>query len=325
MAEHLASKFTFRMGKYGLYVCVLGFLIASIPNNGLAQIGFTQEGNASYYADRFHGKRTSSGERYDQNGFTAAHRELPFGCLLRVTNLENNLTVQVTVNDRGPFKSNRILDLSLAAAQQLDMIRNGIAKIRIEVIGVKPNQIVTPPKKAVPVIAEKPIKKTTGNTSSKVVVLKHTHIEKTETRSAFDKPIVQKKVTENVVTGKTKSVFKPGKQEPDETPDTRPTGIFPDNGSFKNKGTYNLWGTVVKYDSYCVQIGSFDNLDKAKLLANKVKTAGYARVYIQVLPIGKGITEYKVVLGVYDTKDHARMNLPALQKKGFSGFITRHI
>jgi len=92
------------------------------------------EGNASYYGDEFQGRMTTNGEIYNHNYFTAAHRTLPFGTFLLVKNLRNNSCVVVRVNDRGPFKPNRIIDLSYSAAEELDMLRDGIAKVRITVI-----------------------------------------------------------------------------------------------------------------------------------------------------------------------------------------------
>ena len=94
----------------------------------------TLEGVASYYAHDFHGKQTSNGETYDMNGLTAAHRTFPFGTKVRVTNLENNKIVIVRVNDRGPFKEGRIMDLSMGAAKEIDLIRNGTARVKLEVI-----------------------------------------------------------------------------------------------------------------------------------------------------------------------------------------------
>ncbi len=92
------------------------------------------EGIASYYAGDFHGKKTANGEEYDMHKMTAAHRSFPFGTKVRVTNLENNKSVIVRVNDRGPFKLERIMDLSLGAAEALDMMKNGTAKVRLEVV-----------------------------------------------------------------------------------------------------------------------------------------------------------------------------------------------
>lgn len=94
--------------------------------------GYRAEGKASYYGSRHHGRRTASGERFDQNALTAAHRTLPFGTQVRVTNLNNNRTVVVRINDRGPYGRGRIIDLSFKAAQQLDMIRTGVVPVRVE-------------------------------------------------------------------------------------------------------------------------------------------------------------------------------------------------
>lgn len=97
--------------------------------------GKTFTGKASYYANKFHGRKTSSGEIFDMNGMTAAHRTLPFGTMLKVTNLRNNQSVVVKVNDRGPFKAGRILDLSLGAAKKISMLGEGVAKVKLEVVG----------------------------------------------------------------------------------------------------------------------------------------------------------------------------------------------
>lgn len=96
--------------------------------------GFEQRGVASWYGTKFHKKRTSSGEPYDMYAMTAAHKTLPLPTYIRVTNLENGRELIVRVNDRGPFHSDRILDLSYAAAQKLGMTKQGIARVRIVAI-----------------------------------------------------------------------------------------------------------------------------------------------------------------------------------------------
>ena len=89
---------------------------------------------ASYYAEDFHGKRTSNGERFNMYDYTCAHKSLPFGTVLRVTNLSNGKTCDVRVNDRGPFVATREIDLSKAAAVKLDMIGSGTAKVKLEIV-----------------------------------------------------------------------------------------------------------------------------------------------------------------------------------------------
>ncbi len=94
--------------------------------------GYTETGMASWYGKKFHGRRTANGERYDMNALTAAHPRLPFGTVVRVTSLDNGRSVVVRINDRGPFKKGRIIDLSRAAARKLHMIKRGVVKVRLE-------------------------------------------------------------------------------------------------------------------------------------------------------------------------------------------------
>ena len=93
---------------------------------------FSQTGAASWYGRQFHGRKTASGETFDMNGLTAAHRTLPLNCYIRVTNKENGKSVVVKVNDRGPFHGNRVLDLSYGAAKRLGVTNAGVAKVSIE-------------------------------------------------------------------------------------------------------------------------------------------------------------------------------------------------
>ena len=95
-------------------------------------IAGAEEGIASYYADSLDGNPTASGEPYDKNAMTAAHRTLPFGTKVKVTNLSNDRSVVVCINDRGPHTKNRIIDVSRAAAEKLDLLDLGTIKVRIE-------------------------------------------------------------------------------------------------------------------------------------------------------------------------------------------------
>jgi rare lipoprotein A len=106
-----------------LMVCSCSILLAQI-----------QTGKASFYADKFEGSLTASGEKYKHSKLTAAHKTLPFGTKVRVTNLGNNSSVEVVINDRGPYVENRIIDLSKSAAEKLGFINLGLADVKIEVI-----------------------------------------------------------------------------------------------------------------------------------------------------------------------------------------------
>ena len=96
--------------------------------------GFSQTGRASWYGPGFHGKRTSNGETFDMHALTAAHRTLPMSSYARVTNLANGKSIVVRINDRGPFHSNRVMDLSKGAATKLGFLRQGSANVKIEAL-----------------------------------------------------------------------------------------------------------------------------------------------------------------------------------------------
>ena len=114
------------MNKFYLAALLMSFAIPSI-----AQI---QTGKASFYADKFEGVSTASGEKYRHNKLTGAHKTLPFGTKVRVTNVENDQTVEVVINDRGPYVDGRIIDLSKEAAEKLGFINKGLADVKLEVI-----------------------------------------------------------------------------------------------------------------------------------------------------------------------------------------------
>ena len=129
-------------GLLGLSVGIIGF----VGSTGCAARGSRSgyvaadvrdaraDGKASYYADRYHGRTTANGERFDVNALTAAHKTLPFNTVVRVTNLKNGKSVTVRVNDRGPFVEGRVIDLSPAAARKIDMIRDGVVPVRLDVV-----------------------------------------------------------------------------------------------------------------------------------------------------------------------------------------------
>jgi len=107
------------------------FILLIISSTGLAQ---TQFGKASFYADKFEGRSTASGEKYRHKDLTAAHRSLPFGTKVKVTNVDNNKSVVVSINDRGPYVENRIIDLSKSAAKKLDFLVQGLANVKLEIV-----------------------------------------------------------------------------------------------------------------------------------------------------------------------------------------------
>ena len=106
--------------------CILG---PGMPRKGRPQIG-----KASWYGPKYHGRKTACGEIFDMHKISAAHKKLPLGSVVKVTNLKNGKTLIVRVNDRGPYIRGRIIDLSFAAAKKLDMLEDGVVKVRVELI-----------------------------------------------------------------------------------------------------------------------------------------------------------------------------------------------
>lgn len=119
-----------RIQKIAILISFLATFATAIT---LAQ-SYTQEGIASFYADKFEGRLTASGEKYKHSRLTAAHKTLPFGTIIKVTNLDNQKTVEVKINDRGPYVANRIIDLSKSAAEQLGFTNKGLVEVRIAIL-----------------------------------------------------------------------------------------------------------------------------------------------------------------------------------------------
>jgi len=120
------------IGIFCVFHCACAATLGMHSNPGDREIGY-----AVYYSDKLHGRTTASGEVYDNTKFTAAHENLPFGSMVKVTNQANLKSVRVKINDRGPFgKSKRIIDLSKAAAKRIEMIKAGVQEVTIEIISI---------------------------------------------------------------------------------------------------------------------------------------------------------------------------------------------
>lgn len=111
-----------------LLIAVAGYVKAKNSNDTLP---YKEKGISSWYGKKYHGKLTASGKKFDMYALTAAHKTLPFNTYVNVRNLENNRVVTVRINDRGPFVSDRIIDLSYGAAQKIDLINQGLVEVEI--------------------------------------------------------------------------------------------------------------------------------------------------------------------------------------------------
>lgn len=127
---------TFRWSMTALALAALAAIILTgyhLAGRAERELKYVEQGEASWYGPGFHGRKTATGQRYDPQDLTAAHRKLPLGTSATVTNLENGRQVEVEINDRGPYAGGREIDLSKAAAERLGILDDGTAPVRIEV------------------------------------------------------------------------------------------------------------------------------------------------------------------------------------------------
>ena len=247
----------------------------------MAQKNFSQEGKASYYADKFQGRSTASGERYDKAQFTCAHMTLPYGTNIKVTNLENKKQVVVRVNDRGPFAPERIVDVSRAAAEALDMIAKGVVKVRIAItseIPPVPQANTEKPEKS-----ETEVKK--NDAERGIATAK-------PSRVLDSKPVVQPTLIE---------------QEPTPAP----------TATVKETSKNDLYAVSVQQQTpagFALQVGSFNGAGNLLVRLAELQTKLKTQLY--VLTIEKeGNLAYKLLYGVYKTKDEAQKAKEALQSQ----------
>ena len=118
------------------FILVLLIVCFFLPLSSNSSELYPQYGNASWYGGKFHGRKTASGERFNKHSFTGAHKKLPFGSIIRVTNLRNGKDVYIRVNDRGPFVKGRIVDLSLAAAEAISFNGRGVIRVKVEIVSL---------------------------------------------------------------------------------------------------------------------------------------------------------------------------------------------
>ncbi len=265
----------------------------------LIAIGFTvnaqnKVGYASYVGDKFHGLKMASGEIYDSTQMIAAHRTLPFGTKVKVTNLTNAKSVIVTIKDRGPFVNQRIIDVSRAAASRLGMIRAGKAQVRIEVVGAGNTTIASDTKIEQPKIKEVKTRietKTESTAKSGREVPKEYNTKTVKPKAAA--PAKPKPAAPKVNINKSKS----------------PTGLFKVDVENQSKSGFG------------VQVGVFTGFEVLLKQVATLKGKGFKDVLISVSGSGAA-TKYRIILGHYDNSASAAAYKKALKSKyKMDGFV----
>ncbi len=276
---------------------------------GISQAAISQEiGMASYYNDKFQGRKTASGDKYDRNKMTCAHNTYPFGTLLKVTRLDNQKSVVVRVNDRGPHISGRIVDVSWAAAKKLDLVNDGVAKVKVEVY--KPVETKTEKKPSPPKLK---------SSSSSVGKDKPTSYDKEETNKKISYPKEKakepgktaKKRVEHQTAASSKTAANSKTSEPLLSPEVYASG----------NGLYNITITSSP-GGFATQIGSYTDFDNAVKEITRLHAKGFREVLVKMETPPNGITRYKLLVGLRPSRKEAEIYKNNLLKKyKIKGFV----
>lgn len=262
-------------------------------------------GLASFYSDKFHGLKTASGELYNKDALTTAHKSLPFGTMIKVTRLDNEKSVTVRVNDRGPFITGRVVDISKKAAEQLDLVAIGETRVKVEVVG-------------------------SGNTvAKKDVAIKGTTtpIAKTDKPASFDDNSIPKKTTTTATTtpkatATTTSASKPNTEA--KRVDNSNTKIETPRMATKydKQGFYKIQLLQPEKKGFGVQVASYNSYENAMQKVAELQGKWFSDIFINIEQINNNNTQYKVIIGQYPTQaaaDSYRKNL--LSKHKLKGFV----
>ncbi|MBP9694027.1 MAG: septal ring lytic transglycosylase RlpA family protein [Alphaproteobacteria bacterium] len=268
LASHVV-KSSMPKQQEGMYKVGNPYKIESRTYTPKEDFSYQEEGVASWYGPGFHGKRTANGEVFDQHDITAAHRTLQLPCIARVTNLDNGRQIEVRINDRGPFKKDRIIDLSKKSAQLLGVHLNGTARVRVEVVKDKSMQIAESAKKG---IIENPIQYAEAEQVKPAEAIQ-TKSQPIQTASAD--PVARQVASTSQTTTSSVSA-------------AAPSGIYIHAGSFqqmdnaqkvtqlyKDFGKVNIETVTVNQKNFHrVLIGPFENQDRAQMVLSSIESAG---------------------------------------------------
>jgi len=273
-----------------------------------------QYGQASYYSDAYHGKKTASGAKYDKNKMTCAHNDYAYGTMLKVTHLENKKSVVVKVIDRGPYLKGRIVDLSRAAATKIGLIQDGIAQVKVELVKSKSEELTakgnkTPEEYAVPPKTRKSIEET---------------IKKGKARAAnASKPTTTKApaVTKKAAPKKEAVVVKTATKATNKSAAKRSLPMM--NGSdFRNSDLFQISILKPKKEGFGVQVASLSDYDGVLKKVAELQGKWFSQILVSTEKTDRGNDVYKIILGQFETREQANAYKKDLKKnKKIAGFV----
>lgn len=258
-------------------------------------------GLASYYSDDFQGRETAYGVQYDKNQLTAAHKRHPYGTKLKVTRLDNNKTVVVTVIDKGPYIKGRVVDLSMAAARQLGIVQDGVAEVKVEVVG---RSTETPKAKTETAATTAPPKKA-------------------DLPTAFENAENARRIAALEEAKKAEAPAAPKAETRERTPGTRYAPANKSRLVGKEYQKYGLYRIVLEQPGnrgYGVQVASLENYENVFKQVADLQAKWFDNILISIEP-SFDRPMYKVLLGPFDSEsaaDNYRKSLASKHKiKGF--------
>ncbi|MFT5764749.1 MAG: rare lipoprotein A [Saprospiraceae bacterium] len=305
---------------------ILGlFLCASLGMQAAEEFGI-----ASYYSDAFHGRKTASGELYHKDKLTAAHKTLPFGTVIRVTRLDNKTSVIVTVNDRGPYIKGRIVDISKAAALKLDLVRDGHARVKIEVLEKGKQDLVAdtapvpnleslsadnskPPVADLIIEEKKAIIPTefTDKSPERILPVETTPVVKPTNEKPKAEPAPGLKVTRTVL-----ATMEPKKIEVVET------GTLVKGQDYKDFDLYKIQLMRPTKGGFGVQVASMTQYENVLKQVAELQEKWFNNILVSVEKGKNDQPVYKLILGPFPERDTANSyKIDLKKKKKMDGFV----
>lgn len=280
------------MGLKNIIYVACGLCIGGFSSQAQTEMGYRQQGRASYYAKKFQGKKTASGEKYNNDELTAAHPKLPFNTLVRVTNPANGHACIVRINDRGPFSHGRIIDLSQTAAQALGIMRSGSARVHTEVVG-----------------------KAGLKEADQAWALAE------EKRKEED---IQRKIAAEALVAQERKPQEIKSKNEESRRAAEETALLASADHYEPFRSYGIQGNEKSPQGYGVQVGTYSSLENAREAAKKLLQNSIQEVYIQVIKTN-GEKVYHVLAGAFNQKRIAQGFVRVIQKAGYNGLVKKHL
>ena len=270
-----------------------------------------EQGYAVFYADYFQGRKTANGEAYDMAQFTCAHKTHPFGTLLRVTRLDNSNSVVVRVNDRGPFGDGLVVDISKAAAQKIDLLRDGKTRVRLEVVGIS-NQNPSRGRYANNQTGPSDYSVSKSTKANAGPRRPGTNLNPGYVPKQYDQPQpIRQKVDESLLGSKVNDAIS-------AQPNNIPTGYGPSGQ--QNPLSSGLKTPDVKLGSIVIQLGAFGDLKNAQRQLNLLQNKGLNEAFIVETRRSNKILN-RIIVGPYQSTLAAERALSNLKKQYTVGAV----